>query len=268
MEELEIILSIRDQDIQVYYKKYAVWEEAQTIMILHGWRGSSDSWLKVWELLQSEGYNVIVPDIPCASTNTVCQTEYTLEAYACLIEEFYAKLELDEVYVWWHSNWGAISILLENRKNINIKKLILNNSAWIRHDAKRSFKRKILWGLTEVVKKMLGNADLHSLPGIKALRKLFYKCIGWQDYLEAEKNEFLHKTYLNMIQTDLQQEIQKIASETLLIRGEKDIYTPVQDAHTMSEMIKNNKKIVLEGETHWIHIKSPDRLVQAFLSNI
>lgn len=250
------------------YKRFVSSEEAQTILILHGWRWSSDSWGQVWKLLQQQWYNVIVPDIPCSSTKTVCKREFTLEKYAELIEEFCRVLELESIILWGHSNGGATSIVLENRKNISIAWLVLNNSAGIRHDKKRSLKRKILNYFTKTVKNTVGTTDLLSLPIMKKMRQLFYKCIWWQDYLEAEKNEFLHKTYLNMINTDLSLEIADISTETLLIWGEKDTYTPVWDCNTMNSLISGSRKIILANETHGIHLKSPDKLVQTFLSSV
>jgi pimeloyl-ACP methyl ester carboxylesterase len=36
----------------------------------------------------------------------------------------------------------------------------------------------------------------------------------------------------------------------------------------MRENIKNSKLVVLDNETHGIHIKNPKRLVESFLQNI
>jgi len=102
----------------------------------------------------------------------------------------------------------------------------------------------------------------------KKIRILFYKIIWGQDYLNAEKNPFLKKTYLNMIKSDLQEEIPKIKVNTLLIWWENDTYTPLSDWYFMRKNIKNSKMIVLENEKHWIHIHNPELLVKTFLQNI
>ena len=260
--------SLECWDSIVEYTYYNTWKDSQTILILHWWRWSSDSWKQVWELLHTKGYNVIIPDIPCASTKTVCQREFSLEQYAKLIEEFYNQLKLENIILWGHSNGWALSMLLSYRKNLQISQLILNNSAGIRHDAQRSFKRKVLWSFTKVVKDTVGTTGLLSLPVVKKSRILFYKAIWWQDYLEAEKNDFLHKTYINMIETDLLHIMPEISTPTTLIWWEKDSYTPVSDCHTIIESIPGSKKIVLDWETHWIHLKSPERLVQTFISSL
>ena len=101
----------------------------QTILILHWWWGSSDSWKEVWEILFHNGFNVIIPDLP-GFWKTKLNRIFTLDEFATLIESFIWELWLKDIILWWHSNGGAISIKLVNKSKINIKRLILNNSAF------------------------------------------------------------------------------------------------------------------------------------------
>lgn len=246
------------------------WEKNRDIiLILHGWQGSSNSWIEVGKLLNENWYNVIIPDIPCASSLTKCSDTYSLDDFAEIIEKFiedlkkkYKDLDFDNLILWWHSNWWAISIKLANRKKIKILRLVLNNSAWIRNDKKRSLKRKVLNKIIKPLK------ILKNIKWFKKLRELFYRAIWSQDYLKAEQNPSLKQTYLNMISSDLREEIKNIENHTLLIWGEKDTYTPTSDAYFMRNNIKNSKLVILDSETHWIHLKNPKRLVETFLQNI
>jgi len=232
-----------------------------SILILHWWGGKSDSWLEVSKELSDKWFRVIVPDLPWF-WKTEINKVYNLSDYAQVIEEFVKKLKLDNIILWWHSNWGAISITLENRWKINIDRLVLNNSAWIRNDKKRYFKR-------ELFKKVLNNFKfLKKIFIFKKIRILFYKAIWWHDYLNAEKSPFLKQTYLNMISSDLQEKIKNIKLDTLLIWWELDTYTPKSDWMFMRNNIKNSKLVILDKETHWIHIKNPKRLVETFSENI
>ena len=247
-------------------------KDSDVILILHGWQGASSSWTEVGKKLSEKWYHVIIPDLPCASKLSNCNDIYNLDDFAEIIEKFiddlktkYPEINFDNLILWGHSNWWAISIKLANRKNIKILRLILNNSAWIRNDKKRSFKRKILKLVTSFLAPFLKGDGSRRL---KKLRELFYKAIWSHDYLKAEKNPNLKQTYLNMISSDLKDEIKNIDNHTLLIRWEKDNYTPVSDAHFMRNNIKNSKLIILDNETHWIHLKNPDRLVETFLQNI
>jgi pimeloyl-ACP methyl ester carboxylesterase len=149
----------------------------------------------------------------------------------------------------------------EEKINFKIEKLILNNSAWIRNDKKRSLKRKIFSVLIKPFR------FLASFEMFKGLRKLFYRAIWSQDYIQAETKSFLKETYLNMISSDLKKEIKEIKVPTLLIWWENDTYTPLSDWKFMSENIKNSKLIISENQKHWIHLKNPEKLVKTFLEN-
>lgn len=266
MQKTQLKLNKSDISYEIFESNTS---NSDTILILHWWQWASSSWTQVWDLLNMEEYNVIIPDIPWASKNTTCNDIYTLDLYAELIEDFVNKLKEDyeninfnNLIILWHSNGWAISIKIASRGILKFIRLVLNNSAWIRNDKKRTFKRKFLSKLVKyfwLFKKV---------KFLNRIRKLFYKVIWWQDYLKAEENPNLKQTYLNMISSDLKNEIKDLDCFTLLIWGEKDTYTPVSDWYFMRENIKKSKLIVLENETHGIHLKNPKRLVETFLQNI
>lgn len=260
----EKILRILKTNInyKYFYHKY----NKKNILILHWWWWSSDSWVTIWQMLFDRWFNVIIPDLPWF-WKTILDSTYTLEKYATLIETFTKKLNLDKLILWWHSNGWAISIMLENRWKIDLIKLILNNSAWIRDEKNRNSKRKLLNNFTKIVKEIpiLWNKD-NSF--IKKLREIFYKIIWWQDYLKAEKNKHLKQTYLNMISSDLKKQIKNIKTETLLIWWENDTYTPLADWKKMEKLIKNSELIEIKNEQHSIHINNPEKLFLAFINNI
>lgn len=232
------------------------------LLILHWWGWSSDSWLEVWEMLSKNWFNVYIPDLPWF-WETKLNKIYTLDDYAFFVEELIKKLNIkDELIIMWHSNWWAISIKLETRKNILFKKLILNNSAWIRKSGKITLKRKILYLIVKIFK------PFSFLPWFWKLRILFYKAIWNHDYINASKNEFLKETYKNMIWEDLQGIIPQIKTDTLLIWWAKDTYTPLWMWNKMKNMIKNSKIITLLWERHWIHLQNPSLLVKTILDNI
>jgi len=279
------------------YKAY--WDKKNTsFLILHWWGWSSNSWEKVAKKL-SERFFVIVPDIPCASKREVrkvseevwrewkmnsekwivnnefsdnflknnqessCDRVYTLDDYARLIRDFVNELGLKDFILMGHSNWGAIATkLVVNYQDLPVKKLILNNTAWIRKDRKRSLKRKVFWTIAKVVK------PIFALPWMWKIRNLFYKLIWWHDYLEAEKNPNKKQTYLNMINSDLQDIFPKISKDTLIIWWENDTYTPLEDGQKIHNFIKNSKFVEIKNVRHGIHLQNPDELVKVILENI
>lgn len=261
MEEKQIKIWKVNLNYKHFYKK----KNLYNLIVLHWWWWSSDSWVEFWHIMNKHWYNVIIPDLP-GFWKTDINKVYTLDDYAKLIEKFINKLNLKNLILMWHSNWWAISIKIENRWNIKFSKLILNNSAGIRNDTKRTLKRKILNSFVKIVKFIL---KIIPLPKdlIQKIRKLFYKSIWWQDYLNSEENPLLKETYLNMINSDLSSEIKKIKKNTLLIWWENDNFTPVSDGEKMKKLIKKAKLIVIPDEKHSIHLTNPHILINTFLNN-
>jgi pimeloyl-ACP methyl ester carboxylesterase len=238
------------------------WDKSdKIILIIHWWWWSSNSWICVSELLEKSWYRVIVPDLPWF-WKTVLNHTFTLDDYAKIIEDFVSILWLSKIILLWHSNGWAISIKLVNSGNMDIKKLILNNSAWIRDKKSTSYKKIILSSLTKSFKFIL------KLPFWHKIKNLFYRLIWWHDYINSEKNPYLKETYLNMIKSDLQPDIKNIKIDTLLIRWDKDTYTPISDWIWMSKNIENSKLEILNWEKHGIHLQNPEKLVKNILENI
>ncbi len=257
----EKVLSITSTDI--HYKTFGDESSKEKVLILHWWWGKSDSWIDVAAWLSSQWFFLVVPDLPWFG-KTDLPSVFTMDNYRDTVKEFIKKLDLDKtpLTLIWHSNGWAISTKLSVAWNINIKKLFLIGSAGIRNKKKTSLKRK-------AYKTILFPAKIiKNLPGWNKLRTLFYKAIGWQDYLKAEQNPLLKKTFLNIIHTDLQNIFPNIKIDTTLIRWDKDTYTPLSDWKAITKLIPKNKLIVLEWEKHWIHLQNPELLTKTILKNI
>jgi len=241
---------IKINNIKVNYKIFGE-EKNPVFLILHGWGWSSDSWIDIGEKLSSKFF-VIIPDLPWF-WKTIFDKVYTLQDYADFVKDFLSVLNIKEIIMFWHSNGWAISILLA--WNIKIKKLILNNSAWIRKKLKTSLKRRIFQFF------VLPFKIIRKIPWWDKLREIFYRIIWWHDYLQAEKNEYKKQTFLNIINTDLQDKIKTIKEDTLLIWWRYDTYTPLKDGEKIHKLIINSKIVIIDS-THGIHLKKPDDLVK------
>lgn len=241
---------------KVFYREFGK-KKNQTLLILHGWWGSSESWWIFAKLLEKEGYHVIIPDLP-GFWKTEIHEVFTLEKYAEIIEELVSWLGLKKIILWWHSNGWAITTLIVSRNNIKIQKTVLNNSAGIRNDRKRWLKRKVL-GLLSFLK---------HVPWYEKLRPYFHRVIGAHDYARVENNKYLLPTYYNMIESDLQEIFPHITNDILLIWWENDSYTPLSDGKKIHELLPNSDLITLTWQKHGIHHHAPEILRDTFLKHI
>ena len=257
----EKVLSITWTDM--HYKTFGDESSKEKALILHWWWGKSDSWIDVADWLSSQWFFVIAPDLPWFGKTKLPEI-FTIDSYTEIVEKFTKKLKLDISWLTliWHSNGWAISTKLSVAWNISIKKLFLIGSAGIRRKKSTSLKRKIFWLLVFPAK------ILKQIPGMKKVRILFYKAIGWHDYIKTEQNPLLKKTFLNIIHTDLQEVFPNVKTDTTLIRWDNDTYTPLSDWKLIHKLIPKSELIILKKEKHWIHLQNPGLLIKTILKNI
>ena len=234
------------------------WSASLPILILHWWWWSSDTWSKVWEMLSSLWNNVYIPDLPGFGKSSIDKV-YNIETYSDLVKNLVKALNIDNLVLIWHSNWWRISILLASEQMLNISKLILAWSAWIRH--KPSFIQKTFKCIATILK------PFSEMPWIKQLRVVFYKLVWWRDYLNCD-NKFIKQTFINVLNTDLRDEMKNIRQETSLIWWDKDTYTPLSDWYIMRDLIKGSSLDIIKWARHWIHLTDPERLVKTIINKI
>jgi len=236
--------------LEVNYKTAG---KGQPILILHGWGGSSESWLKVQELL-SKKYLVVVPDLPGFGKTPSPPAGWSLDRYVDFIEKFTQELDLGRIILLGHSFGGRMAILYASKYPEEISRLILCAAAGIRHVQLR---HKIILIIAKVAN-LIG-----SLPLIRSykqrVRKLFYRFIGRTDYMEAEG--VMKEVFLSILSKNLEPILSSVGTQTLILWGQEDDYVDIEDAYIMEKKIPNTKLVTFEGIGHTPHKDIPEKLV-------
>jgi len=225
----------------------------ETLVILHGWRGSKKSFESLLEILD-ERIKPLVFDLPGFGEKPLTKP-YDLESYVKFVEETIDQnLKSEEkFYLLGHSFGGALGVLYALKHPEKLKALILLNPALIRE---KGLKTRLILILTKFLKpfeKILPNFLKNFL------KKLFYRFIvGSYDYLLVDEN--LKQTFKN-IQKDLSSEVKNLKVKTYLIWGKNDKITPLKHGLKLKSLIPEAELIILDGE-HNIHKENPEILGQ------
>jgi len=78
----------------------------------------------------------------------------------------------------------------------------------------------------------------------------------------------MKETFTSVISEDLSQFTGFIRTPTVIIWGDKDKSTPIDDAYFMNEKIKNSKLVVINGAGHALNKECPEVLAEKVLENI
>ena len=233
--------------------------EGKPLLILHGWDSSSDSWIRVQEILSKKGFKVICPDFPGFGKSKTPPEIWRLDDYLNWLVEFINFLNLEKFYLLGHSFGGRIAIKLAAQYPEKIEKLILCDPAGLR--IKPNLKRRIV-----LLVSSFGDA-VFSLKPLRifkdAARNIFYFFLRRTDYVRAEGT--MREIFKEILKEDLLPLLSGINIKTLLIWGENDKLIPLKYASIFKANIKDSKFETLPKVGHNPHLEAPEKLSEIII---
>jgi len=234
----------------------------EKLLILPGWGSNSGRWQRVRELLEENGIEVLVLDLPGFGLSSPPPEVWGRLDYINWIFERTKEKNWQKFNLLGHSFGGGIAAKIAANFPEEIEKLILCAPAIIR---RRSIKSYLFYWLAFLGKKIF------SLPGLKKLsplaKKIIYKLAGTRDYYVADEimKEVMKKIW---IEEDLLLVLEKIEIPTLILWGEKDDVLPLKDAYIIKEKIKNSEIKIIPKAKHSPHREIPEELAESIIKFI
>ncbi len=259
MQEKKILVNNVNTVVKIYGEG-SPQQAGRPFLILHGWNSSSDKWIEVAETLSKRGLKVFVPDLPGFGKSDALQIPWNTNKYVNWVEEFVkSQPELrSEFYLLGHSFGGALASKYVVKHPQEVKKLFLVSAACIR---KKTAKKSLFQKVSKVVKLF------YFLPYYSFFRRAVYKfVIKKSDYLYVDG--IIKETYLNVISDNLSFHLPFIKAPVVIIWGDKDEMTPIEDARFIQNQIKNSKLSIIQGAGHDLNRKPPEVLSEKVLENL
>ncbi len=245
------------------YIQYIKKGEGKAVLILPGWGTTIETYRNMIDAIATYA-RVYCLDIPGFGNSQEPEKSWHLEDYVDCIIHFIEKQHIQEINLIGHSNGGRILIRLMNRKDLSFKvnRIILIGSAGIIHQ--KTGIQRIKIQCFKLGKRILELKQINAIfPN--ALIKL-KQLLGSKDYKEA--TPIMRQSLVYLVNEDLQSELENIMVPTLLIWGEQDKQTPIEDAEIMQRLIPNAMLLKIEGSTHYVFLEKPDYVnekIKAFL---
>ncbi|MEK7061721.1 MAG: alpha/beta hydrolase [Patescibacteria group bacterium] len=232
--------------------------QGKTLLVLHGWGSSSDRWHKIGQALSEKGFYVIIPDMPGFGQSETPKTPWNFNNYVGFVQEFTKILNLKNFSLLGHSFGGAIAVKIAVDSPQKINKLFLVACAYMR---RKTVLKKVLAKISKVVR------VFSFLPYYLLVRKVFYKfIIKKSDYIYTKG--IMKETYLKIISEDLSHHLSFIKVPTIIIWGNKDESTPIENAYFINKKISNSKLIIIPDADHNLNQKAPEILSEKVLENL
>lgn len=220
------------------------------VLLLHGWGSSLDVYRGIINTLKGR-CRLIALDFPGCGGSDIMDKPWTLTDYCELVLEFLKKLDIKDPIMMGHSHGGRVTLYMTATGMVNPHKIVLLDAAGL--IPKKSLKQKLRAKSFKFIKAVL------SLPVIKnfssGLLDKARKHYGSADYNAAP--EVLRHTLVSLVNTDIRELLPNIKCPSLLIWGENDTATPLEDAKTIEKLIPDAGLCVIKGAGHFSFCERP-----------
>ena len=220
------------------------------VLLLHGWGSSFDVYKGIMASLCDRCRLVAVNFPGCGGSDTMSEP-WNIDDYCNFVIKFMDAVGLDNPILMGHSHGGRVVLKMTAEKMVSPPKIVLLDSAGL--IPKKTFKQNLRAKSFKAIKRVL------TLPGIKnhseGLLQKARNHYGSADYNAAP--EVLRKTLVSLVNTDIRNILPNISCPSLLIWGDKDTATPLEDAKIIESLIPDAGLCVLEGTGHYSFCEKP-----------
>lgn len=251
-------MEITVNGLSLHYEQYG---QGEDVLLLHGWGSSLDAFSFLGSRIAKK-YKVTAIDFPGFGKSDMPPEPWSVEDYAVLLLEFMNQLGLVNPIMVGHSFGGRVIIKLCGTGRVSPKKIILIDAAGVR--TAPSFKTKMRTRCFKTAKWFLTRKPWAKAcePALQKVRAYF----GSADYNSAPP--VLRQTLVKVVNEDLTHLLSSITASSLLIYGENDTATPVQQAKIMEREIPDAGLCVIPDAGHWAMVEKAGHvaaIVESFL---
>ena len=251
--------SIEVNNVNVAYREEG---EGETLLLIHGFCGSTAYWDKVFPAL-SDSYRVIAVDLPGHGESDVHDEVNTIESFASFVRDFLDTLQVDKVTIFGHSLGGYITLAFAENYRDRLSAFSLIHSTGFpdseeakegRDTAIHKIDEKGIQTFVEgLVPKLFAPSDSQeNQPLIEKTIQIGNNTSphGAKNALKAMRDRIDRREVLN--KTDI---------PVLLVAGSEDQLIPPEK--TFSAEGDHINEVVIQHVGHMSMMETPDELVKA-----
>lgn len=242
---------------------YEIQGEGTPVILLHGWLADLKSMepLKAFLCTKFKVYSV---DVIGFGKSDLPDSPLSTNDFGDFLKKLVEQLKIENPILIGHSNGGRIIINAVGRNLINPKKIILIDSAGIK--PKRTIKYYIKVYTFKFFKNILKIFPKNEK--FNKIRENLIKKFSSADYKNSP--EVLRKTMSKIVNEDQQYLMKNIKCPTLLVWGEKDTATPIEDAKKIEKLIPDCGLVTIKNAGHFSYLDNLYQcriVLQEFLKN-
>ena len=223
--------------------------EGETVLLLHGWGANITLYQSIVDTLK-QGRRVLALDMPGFGKTPEPERPWCVDDY---VLKFILSFNLEKISVVVHSFGGRVFFKMNAKENLpfTIERAVLIDSAGIL--PKKTVGQKVSLRCYKIGRAFMSTKVMHFLypDAVEDMRRKR----GSSDYNSA--TPLMRDTLVKVVNEDLEPLIHLVKCPTLLIWGDLDTATPIEDARRMEELIADAGLVVCEGAGHFTYAEQP-----------
>lgn len=231
--------------------------KGKPVLILHGWGSDSKMMMPTAKLIRDIRTCYLV-DFPGFGGSPEPQAAWKVDDYADIIEEFaIKKLDQPQFDLVVHSFGARIALKLLTRPGIGprIDKVVFTGAAGLKPKRSASFYLKKYTAKTLKLPFYLLPQNLRE-KGLEKLRNTgIWKNLGSSDYQQL--SGVMRQTFVACVNEHLDHLLPKVQQEILLIWGENDTATPLDQGKRMEKLFQKSALVAIDDAGHYAFLDKP-----------
>lgn len=226
--------------------------EGETVLLLHGWGANITLYQSIVDTLK-QGRRVLALHMPGFGKTPEPERPWCVDDYVDFVLKFILSFNLEKISVVVHSFGGRVFFKMNAKENLpfTIERAVLIDSAGIL--PKKTVGQKVSLRCYKIGRAFMSTKVMHFLypDAVEDMRRKR----GSSDYNSA--TPLMRDTLVKVVNEDLEPLIHLVKCPTLLIWGDLDTATPIEDARRMEELIADAGLVVCEGAGHFSYAEQP-----------
>lgn len=265
-------IELKHKTVKVYYEKHTGEKKKPTLFFVHGLGGDLDAWQSIKKPLQKKGYSTIAIDLPGhgLSDHPKSAKFYKIQNLAESIKEVMQKEKLKKAVLVGHCFGAVISLAFAVSFPQNLTYLIVISPNFRPPHYINAKWKKIL------ANHIINIVSFFSPPPIFPSHSIYAQGQYHKDYewfglaKTIIKNSL--RSYLQsskqIINLDLENQLNKIKTKTLIISGENDTIYPLSISKKIQSRIKDSKLEIIKGGNHVIVLNNAHKIYRLINSHL
>jgi pimeloyl-ACP methyl ester carboxylesterase len=253
--------------------------KAKTIIMVHGYRGNHHGLEALAGALTD--FNVVIPDLPGFGLSSEILEAHTVDSYARWLSEFVSALRIDDAVILGHS-FGSIVTAAAAQAGLKNDLILVNPVSRFESRTDQRFLNLLVnsyYVLGNNLPKPLANGLLRNGMFVRIMSEVLAKTKepklrAWihqqheQNFSDFSDRRVAVEGYHASLSKSVVSFAAEISNRTLLIAGELDDITSMEDQHRATELFANGTLEVIPAVGHLIHYEAPAQaagLIAAFI---